>query len=201
MTDESTTATEEVLKIRKVAILIPGKTSFVKVAPKYVLPLYAAKWKGKLSDPAQVVRVIPMPVEYLDDPACLWQDVPAINAAEYEAMRLRKEFGVHSTGEPLFDVVYKESDFEAAFNKAYEDSKVALTPKRPDTHPAVAILAALPSVGPLGAKRLVESGIDSIERLANAEATEVAKIIGKNRAAKAQEAAIDALPKPEPVAE
>jgi hypothetical protein len=183
---------EDTVKIRRVAIFVPGMTSTVRLEPKYCLKLFQALWKGAIPDPiADPVRVIPTPGSYPQE--LRWHVLPSEDACEIEAHRLRNEFGLHKSGEPLFDVVYPADSFETAFSKCLEESGV-VEAVFDDEHPAMAVFKELPGVGVIGAKKLIEAGITSLDKLANIDIGEIVKVLGKIKAVKAQEAAIAKLP-------
>ncbi len=190
--DAESTTSDVTYRIPNVAIYIPGIHSRVRFAPRYVLRLYQAKWKGAIPDPMDPVRVIAFPAGM---EVARYHEVRASSeeeAIEIESARLRIEFGLHEkSGEPLFDVIYPADTFMLAFKtaRASQPEKVSAN----TSSLAEKALAALDGVGPAMAKKLITIGLTTVEAVAFVDLDELTRALGKLRAAKAQTAALAAI--------
>lgn len=196
------------IAVRRSPIYLPDKyTSVTKFQPAYELPLYKALWKmrdSRKSDPSDPVRILDVfPVGSSWREAWFVIDADGLDDAMHaEAVRLNSQFGMHPSGERLFDVVYPGDAFEQAFMRVYKASTEGSAPRVSETsNPAIAELASLDGIGIGMAGKLYAKGIHSIRDFAMTPDDILIPIIGKGRLEKAKASADAVFSAPTPVEE
>lgn len=114
--------------IPRVLVHVPRHTSIVKHEPSYVVPIIKAKYTPTLKDPMFGVEVLKNPADMTADR--LFHTVPKGNALEFEAARLRAEYGDNPrTHVSWFDTVYPMTEmFAAAFRTSLRQGGRELAP-------------------------------------------------------------------------
>ncbi len=169
---------ETSIRIPRVCIHIPGIHSREKLEPSYVFPLFRAMWKDSMKDPSDTVRITEMPANIPD--ADKFRILPLDGAMEYEASRLRAEFGLHpKTQEPWFDHVYPGDTFAAAFDASAKHAVVS--------NGGSNTLAGVCGIDVSAARRLAEVGVFDLKTLAGADPAKLIKVLGKTLAESARE--------------
>lgn len=177
-----------IFKIPKVAIFIPGATSALKFEPEYVYPLYK-RIHPKVADPVgNPLRIIPHPRD-IKMYSAFWHEIEAETieeAIQIEENTLRSQYGLDpKNGDPIFDNVYPSGSFAARFHAALESAEtLASDPIRKDPADAIAEVCAEVGLDFKVARMLTATGFDSLDALILADIDQLARKIGKVRAAK-----------------
>lgn len=177
------------LRVPRVHIEIPGKTTRHRYEPRYYIPLFAAEWSGLLEDPTHRIQESAHPA-YIRDPAYFWAEIESVDAEYSKCSKMfpRVFARVYPDPAAFYKVVEREMErgvgIEDAIARAcMSDEEIPLE------IPGWLTALKLPGLTEKHKHSLVLRGVATPTQVASMEVIKLAEVLGA-RLAKAFKKAI-----------